>query len=528
LRKTAIILTFVILAAVAAQPAAALGGMSLFSPVRSFDDGVFTDVSGGEWYAPYVKAAYELGLTDGRGGGNFDPDGALTIAEAVKLAVTVHRIYNSNTKPLSGGSPWYDPYMRYARANGVAGAELPNPGARASRSDFAVILASALPDEALTPINLIDDGAIPDVAAGYSYGSAVYALYRAGVLTGVGRDGFFYPGRSVSRAEAAAVVSRMALPDTRVRFSLRSALTAEALYEMCAPAVFYIEVYDANGKRVKSGSGFFIAEDGMALTNYHVLSGGTTATITTSDGGQYDVLGIYDYDETMDIAVIEVDGEGFRALEAASSSNVKAGDAIYTIGSPLGLSGSISAGIVSSARRTINDGDYIQIDAAISSGSSGGALLDAYGRAIGITSGTYSDGQNVNFAVPIDALSALSLDDLSELASLLPDTVYYPDYFPVPDFGSYAEIPLYSRDSDDEGVYFRYDRGALPEDLDAVIEGYGKLLEQNFFMLLGYVSTTGGVSPAYINSVYGLFVICGPEIIDGKEYVVITVISLME
>ncbi|MDR1589496.1 MAG: trypsin-like peptidase domain-containing protein [Oscillospiraceae bacterium] len=528
MRKTAIILALVILASAAIAPlSSALGGMTRFYPVRSSDGGVFEDVDSGAWYAASVKSAYELGLIDGRGGGKFDPAGTLTIAEAVKLAVTVHRIYNAAPRPLAGGSPWYAPYMEYARANGIAGAELPNPGARASRSDFAVILASALPEEELTPINRIDDGAIPDVAAGYSYGPAVYALYRAGVLTGAAADGSFYPGRGVSRAEAAAVISRMALPDARASSPLLSALTAEALYELCAPAVFYVEVYDANGNRVKSGSGFFIDGDGTALTNYHVLSGGTTASVTLSSGEQYDILGIYDYDETRDIAVVKVDGGGFRALEAADSSKVSAGDTVYTIGSPLGLSGSISAGIVSSALRTVEDGEYIQIDAAISSGSSGGALLDAYGRVIGITSGTYSGGQNVNFAVPIDALSALSLDSLAELASLLPDTVYYPDHFPTPDFGAYADIPLHSRDSDDEGVYFRYDRGALPEELDPVLEGYGKLLEQNFFSHLGYVSTTGGVSQAYINGVYGLFVIYGPEIIDGKEYIVVTIISLM-
>jgi S1-C subfamily serine protease len=522
------LITLALVIFVAAPPAAAVGGMSLFSPVRSFGDGVFSDVGGGVWYERHVKTAYELGLLDGKGGGKFDPDGKLTIAEAVKLAVNVHRIYGANAKPIAGGSPWYAPYMEYARANGIAGAEFPNPGARASRSDFAVILASALPEEALTPINRVDDGAIPDVAAGYSYGAAVYALYRAGVLTGAEADGSFRPGYGVSRAEAAAAVSRMALPEARVRLSLLSALTAVELYERCAPAVFYIEVYDANGKKVKTGSGFFIAEDGMALTNYHVLAGCTTAIVTLSGGERHDVLGIYDYDESRDIAVVKVDGGNFDTLEAANSSDVRAGDAVYAIGSPLGLSGSISSGIVSSALRSVEGGDYIQIDAAISSGSSGGALLDAYGRVIGITSGSYSDGQNVNLAVPINALSALSLDSLSELASLLPDTVYYPDYFPIPDFGSYAGVPQHSRDSDDGGVYFRYDRGALPEELDSLLEGYGKLLEQNFFSHLGYVSTTGGVSQAYINSVYGFFVIYGPEIVDGKEYVVITVISLME
>jgi hypothetical protein len=191
------------------------------------------------------------------------------------------------------------------------------------------------------------------------------------------------------------------------------------------------------------------------------------------------------------------------------------------------LEGSISKGIVSSAARSIDGGDYIQIDAAISSGSSGGALLDAYGRAIGITTGTYQGSQNINFAVPIDMLSELGTDGFVDLDSILPDTVYYSGYFPTPDFGAYAGVEAYAREVDGDTVSFKYRRSALPEDLDAVMEGYGKLLEQNFFAYFGYFSNAEGYSDAYINSVYGLFVTCGTVTENGEEYVAVSIIELI-
>jgi hypothetical protein len=509
-----------------AYRASADGGLSSFTRVRSYSGSVFSDVQPDAWYAQYTAAAYELGLIDGRAPGRFAPDGGLTIAEAVKLAVTVRRVYEADKGALGAGEQWYEPYVAYAREHGIQGTQHPDLNAQVKRSDFAVILESALPEEALTPINRVEDGAIPDVAVGYSYGRAVYALYRAGVLTG-GADGSFYPGRDVSRAEAAAIVSRMALPETRAETALFAALSAQSLYEACSPAVFYIEIFDANEKKVKSGSGFFVSEGGLAVTNYHVVSGGSAAKIITSDGESYDIAGIYDYDAARDIALLQVEGEKFDKLERASSSGVRTGETIYTIGSPLGLEGTISQGIISSAARSIDGMEYIQIDAAISSGSSGGALLDAYGRVIGITTGTYQGSQNINFAVPIDILTELDMDGFVDLSSILPATVYYAGYFPTPDFGAYAGAEMYAREVDGDTVSFKYRRSSLPEDLDETLEGYGQLLEQNFFAYMGYFSNADGYSDAYINSVYGLFVTCGTVTQNGEELVAVSIIGLI-
>jgi hypothetical protein len=319
----------------------------------------------------------------------------------------------------------------------------------------------------------------------------------------------------------------MALPDIRVRLTRLSAISTEALYEKCAPAVFSIEVFDANGKGVKTGSGFFITGSGVAATNYHVLSGGTAARVKTSDGVEYEIIGVYDFDKQMDIALIQIEGADFTALELGKSGDVRTGDLVYTIGNPLGLYGSLAKGVVSSALRSVDGSDYIQIDAPISSGSSGGALIDAYGRAIGITSASYQGGQNLNFAVPIDALETLNMEETSTLGSLLPDTAYYDGFFPTPDFGAYAGVPLSSRYTDDEATYFRYATDASPDDVDALLDGYGELLEQNFFEYYGYFSSADRSKQAYINGSYGIFAVYGAETIDGGDYIVVTLLELL-
>ncbi|MBE6606625.1 MAG: serine protease, partial [Ruminococcaceae bacterium] len=193
------------------------------------------------------------------------------------------------------------------------------------------------------------------------------------------------------------------------------ALSANDIYEKCSSAVFYIEVYNANGQAYASGSGFFINANGIAVTNYHVIKDASYAKIKTRDNKEYDVIGIYDYDDTQDWAVLKIDGADFDYLELSQSS-VNVGDTIYAIGSPVGFDDTITAGIVSNAQRRIRDINYIQISAPISHGSSGGALLNTEGQVIGITSAGIDTAQNLNFALPI---SCIENADISEYTPLI-------------------------------------------------------------------------------------------------------------
>ncbi len=189
-------------------------------------------------------------------------------------------------------------------------------------------------------------------------------------------------------------------------------LTPEQIYARCAPAVFYVEIYDEWGWCIKTGSGFFIRSDGLAITNYHVISGADSATITVSDTGEvYDVAGVYDYSAAEDWAVLQIDGSGFQTLEIGDPGYDVGGATVYAIGSPLGLQNTISAGIISNPARVDGGMTYIQMSAAISPGSSGGALLNKYGQVIGITSATYTSGQNLNLSIPLTYLEEMDISD---------------------------------------------------------------------------------------------------------------------
>ncbi|MDR0838195.1 MAG: trypsin-like peptidase domain-containing protein [Oscillospiraceae bacterium] len=474
--------------------------LSNFAPSREYRS-AFSDVAASAWYYDSVKESYELGLMDGRGGGKFEPSGYLTLGESVKLAVTLHSVYETGKAYGASGSPWYAPFVDYAVEKGIiAQNDFPNYNARATRSDFAKILARALPDEALTPVNAVPDGAVPDVEERYSYGGDVYMLYRAGVLTGSGSEGEFYPGMPVTRAEAATVLLRMARPEYRAMLQKAGALSAEDIYKKCSPAVFFIEVLNEKGEVMKLGSGFFISSSGLAVTNSHMIADALRARATLPSGEKREITGIYGYDMKTDCALIQVAGSGYPTLEIGDYAP-KTGAEIYTIGNPIGLINSYSRGIVSSAERELDGMRYIQIDAAISPGSSGGALLDAAGRVIGITSAAVNGGQSLNLAMPIGVINALQRSKLYALGQVPVADKLYENAFPAPDFGAYAGIkPSYTSETRFSQKY-TYDITGLG-DAKKLADGYAKLLEKYSFT--SYNSQDG--EETYYNSLFSVAV----------------------
>ena len=504
-RVSAAVFAAALVISVSAVSAYAAGSLSYFENVRTYASGTFSDVPDGAWYAGDVRSAYDLGLIDGKSAGQFDPDSYLTAAEAVKLAACLNSIYTTGSAPFVSSEPWYQTYADYAQKVSVIDPSFRITNTRISRADFALLLSKALPDEALAPINTVDDNAIPDVSMDYSYAPAVYELYRAGVLTGETSSGAFYPLDSIKRSAVAAMIVRMAEPDSRVSFTMNAALTAEQVFSQCSPAVFYIEIYDAKGTTVKTGSGFFLSSDGLAVTNFHVVKGASSAKITTSDGTVYNVSGIYDYDEADDVALIQVDGSGFSSLELGDSDAISSGAPVYTIGAPLGLNNSMSSGIVSYADRVIDGVSYIQTDAPISPGSSGGPLLDQYGKVVGITSAgaTSAYSQNLNLAMPInDVLSLSSGGALSGFSSLMPAVTYYPEGYPAVDFGAqFGVAPIYSSNEMDT-LQYDYALTSLPGDESDLLAQYGKLLEYNNFELYGSSTDPSQIALIYYNSAY--------------------------
>ena len=180
--------------------------------------------------------------------------------------------------------------------------------------------------------------------------------------------------------------------------------------ERVRPAIAQLRV---NAGREGSGSGVIFRSDGQLLTNAHVVDGATSVTVVLSSGRELSgqVAGSDPYTDT---AVVKVDGGPFPVAELGTAADLKVGQQAIAIGSPLGLTGgpSVTVGVVSALHRAVHTrnsarvlADMVQTDAPIAPGSSGGALLDAEGRVIGITtavavSDTGTDG--FGFATPVD------------------------------------------------------------------------------------------------------------------------------
>lgn len=182
-------------------------------------------------------------------------------------------------------------------------------------------------------------------------------------------------------------------------------LSAEKLYEKCGPST--VEILVSNSYSEALGSGFFIAE-GMVVTNYHVIEGAEKIQITTKDNVKHTVQTILGYDEKLDLAILKVDADNKGLV--MSQKAVKVGENIYTLGSPFGLTGTMTDGMVTTASRILEEVDYIQINASISEGNSGGPLVNAYGEVIGINTMYLMNGQNLNFAININELKKVAIN----------------------------------------------------------------------------------------------------------------------
>ncbi len=202
-----------------ARWAEAPAGMDNFNQVNEYEDGQFSDVSEGEWYSDNVAAAYELGLMIGSSKTAFNLLGNVTVAEAITMACRLHSIfYTGSENFVQDGSVWYSVYITYAANNGITTKTYDSYTRAATRAEFAEIFAHALPADALPEINAVENGAIPDVPGSASYAPSVYLLYRAGIIIGADKNGTFNPTSKITRAEAAAIVTRMA--DTSLRQSV--------------------------------------------------------------------------------------------------------------------------------------------------------------------------------------------------------------------------------------------------------------------------------------------------------------------
>ena len=172
-------------------------------------------------------------------------------------------------------------------------------------------------------------------------------------------------------------------------------------------AVVQIVVSDSLGQPTALGSGFVISQDGRIVTNYHVIKGAHTAIVKLTNGSFFPVDGVLAADPDKDLAILKVAGKNLPFL-SLETSQLRVGDRVVAIGSPLGLDGTVSDGIVSAIREEDNK-TWIQTTAPVSHGNSGGPLLDLKGNVTGvITWGVNLNlGQNLNFAVAANEVGTL-------------------------------------------------------------------------------------------------------------------------
>jgi serine protease Do len=161
-----------------------------------------------------------------------------------------------------------------------------------------------------------------------------------------------------------------------------------------------------------SGSGFFISSDGYIVTNNHVIADSDTITVRLND--KRELKGrIIGRDEGTDLAVIKVEGKDFPYVDFENRAKPRVGDWVIAVGNPFLLGGTATAGIVSASSRDIGEAfvDYLQIDAPINRGNSGGPTFDIYGRVIGVNTAIFSPtggSVGIGFAIPADVAEKIT------------------------------------------------------------------------------------------------------------------------
>ena len=204
-----------------------------------------------------------------------------------------------------------------------------------------------------------------------------------------------------------------------------AAFDVAELYERVSAGVVFVQANSGRGDlpfpgggQAASGSGFVIDDDGHIVTNDHVVEGATEYRVRFGEDGEPIEAELLGKDPSVDLALLKVDpgdvGGELQPLELGASEDVRPGDPAIAIGSPFGLAGTVTSGIVSALGRTIEAPNRfsisgaIQTDAAINPGNSGGPLLDEQGRVIGVNAQIRTGGGNANsgvgFAVPVEEI----------------------------------------------------------------------------------------------------------------------------
>ena len=207
-----------------------------------------------------------------------------------------------------------------------------------------------------------------------------------------------------------------------------------------SPAVVLIKGTANSGEVV--GTGFIISSDGKIATNLHVVESLKNGGVQLASGEKFDSFSVLAFDARKDIAIIKIPGFDLPTVALGNSNNVQVGEPVLAVGSPLGLQGTITTGVVSSMRDDPTGGGFkvLQTDASVNPGNSGGPLVNRQAEVIGIVTFKIRGGENLNFAIPINYLrgladsspgASMSLDDMRVKLSGSGTDVFKSDSFPT-------------------------------------------------------------------------------------------------
>lgn len=196
--------------------------------------------------------------------------------------------------------------------------------------------------------------------------------------------------------------------------------TLNNLFEENKESIFLIEANNNTNNTSSMGSGFFIREDGLGVSNYHVLADAENAIIYTNRGSRYMISEIVNYSKESDYVVFKISNSAFNNFRPVkfAKSNPKIGEDCFAIGNPRGLTQTLSKGIISGYRD-----NYIQTTAQITNGSSGGALFNNDGEVVGITTMGYKDA-DLNFALNTVNFDFFRTNNIAEKSIVQDNTNY--------------------------------------------------------------------------------------------------------
>ena len=149
------------------------------------------------------------------------------------------------------------------------------------------------------------------------------------------------------------------------------------------------------------GAGFIVSPEGQALTSAHLVGEAEQVSVTLRNDEEITAT-VTQRDEAGDLALLDLGVENLPAVRFAASAELKQGARVAVLGAPLGLEGSVTEGIVSAVGREMGEKQYIQIDAALNEGNSGGPVIDEQGRVVGVATAMMAEAENVGFAIPSD------------------------------------------------------------------------------------------------------------------------------